>query len=271
MLIKPILTKITIYPIKSLDGIDLEKAQVTKGGCLLHDREFAIVDESGNFINGKSTPRIHRLRSAVNFEHKTISFCGPDEEQWKQYHFAKEKQAIEAFLSSFFEKKAFLLQDNTGRFMDVPDLSGVTIVSTSSLNEVGSWYAGMGLEETRKRFRTTLEIEGVAPFWEDNLFADQHSIVEFKIGEVTVHGMSPRARCIVPTRHPETGNVTRAFPKVFANKRASTLPSGSNLDLYGHYYYLTVDCLIPESEIGKNLIIGDELKITGKRLLVETG
>ena len=92
----------------------------------------------------------------------------------------------------------------------------MTVLSTASLQSISDWFDGMPLEETRKRFRATIEIEGVQAFWEDHLFSTEGRGVEFKIGDVTVFGMSPRARCVVPTRNPNTGEVIHAFPKTFA-------------------------------------------------------
>ncbi|MBK6772560.1 MAG: hypothetical protein IPG78_10635 [Ignavibacteria bacterium] len=69
----------------------------------------------------------------------------------------------------------------------------------------------MDLEEARKRFRATVEIDGVPAFWEDHLFSNEGKRIEFKIGDVTLFGISPRARCVVPTRNPETGEVIHAF------------------------------------------------------------
>ena len=45
--------RITVYPIKSLDGINVDKVEITQGGSLRYDREFALVDGDGKFINGK--------------------------------------------------------------------------------------------------------------------------------------------------------------------------------------------------------------------------
>jgi uncharacterized protein len=257
----PVLSRITIFPVKSLDGITLQKATIAEGGCLLHDREYAMVDENGNYINGKNNQLVHSLRSAVDFENETISFRQVNDTTWTVFHVENEKPALESYLSDYFGKKTQLLQNKTGRFLDIPDISGVTILSTASLQEVSTWYENMDLDETRKRFRATLEIDGVTAFWEDHLFSKEGTAVEFKVGDVTLYGMSPRARCVVPTRHPETGEVIHAFPKSFARHRASTLPEWSQLEEYGHHYYLTVNCYIPETEIGKTIETGDEVKI----------
>jgi uncharacterized protein YcbX len=266
MSIQPVVSKITIYPVKSLDGTALQKATITEGGCLLHDREFAIIDEEGNFINGKSNPLVHTLRSTVDFENETISFRPMKQTEWMQFHLQENKPAINSWLSDYFGIKATLVQNKTGRFMDIPDISSVTVLSSSSLQEVTGWFDHMNLEETRKRFRATIEIEGVPAFWEDHLFSEEGKGIEFTAGDVTLFGMSPRARCVVPTRHPHTGEVIHAFPKSFAKHRAATVPAWSTLKNYGHYYYLTVNCYVPATEIGKIVEVGDEIKIIGEKL-----
>ncbi len=261
MELHPLLSKIIIYPIKSLDGIELTRASVSAGGCLLHDREYAMFDEDRNFINGKSNPLVHTLRSQFDINEETVSFKSNTEKKWNSFHLNDDIDKIQVYLSNHFGKKIFLLQDKTGRFLDIPDTGGVTILSTASLQKVSTWYPSMNLEECRKRFRASLEIEGVPEFWEDRLFSVPGSRIEFKIGDVKIFGESPRERCVVPTRNTETGEITHAFPKTFATNRASTLPESSKLDSHGHYYFLSVDCSIPSSEIGKELVIGTEVTL----------
>ncbi|MGB3075942.1 MAG: hypothetical protein WBB36_11505, partial [Chitinophagales bacterium] len=151
-------------------------------------------------------------------------------------------------------------------FLDIPDVSGLTILSTESLQAISGWYDGMTLEEARKRFRATLEIEGVPAFWEDHLFSSQGRAIEYKAGEVTLFGMSPRARCIVPSRNPETGEIIHAFPKIFARHRAESLPEFSKLKEYGHHYHLTVNCYVPDTEVGKWITVGDTIETIGEKI-----
>jgi uncharacterized protein YcbX len=264
---EPILSRITIYPIKSLDGIDLDGSVISEGGCLLHDREYAITDAAGKFIIGKTNPLVHALRSEIDFESQRLSFRRQDEPAWKHFQLEREMPAINAYLSDYFGIPASLIQNKTGRFLDVPDISGVTVLSTSSLESISVWYDEMDLNETRKRFRATLEMEGVPAFWEDRLFSGSGKEIEFKIGDVTLFGMSPRARCVVPTRDPETGKVYHAFPKLFTKHRASSLPEWSALEAYGHHYHLSVDCSIPSTEVGKWINLGDRVNIIGERNL----
>lgn len=263
--VNPVVDRITIYPVKSLDGISLQKAQIGNGGCLVHDREYAILDSNGKFVNGKSNERVHLLRSAIDFEREVISLRLESETAWNHFHLQKDKAALDEFLSAFFEMPVALYKNALGEFLDIPVKSGVTVLSTASLHAVGSWFNNMDIEETRKRFRATIELTAVPAFWEDKLFLEEGKAIGFKIGDTKLQGICPRARCIVPTRHPETGEAIHGFQKSFAQQRTANLPPGSTLDDYNHGYYLSVDCYIPSSEFGKWIAVGDEVLITGKQ------
>ena len=72
---RPTLTQITIYPIKSLAGMIVDRSKISAGGALEFDRRWAIVDDSrsvspqerlrqrGKVVNAKRTAKIHKLRS----------------------------------------------------------------------------------------------------------------------------------------------------------------------------------------------------------------
>lgn len=266
---KPVVSKIAIYPVKSLDGISLTKAEVVAGGCLNHDREFALFDVSGKYINGKSNHRIFVLRSRINLDEMTIALKHQEAETWNHFHLLNDKQALENWLSVFFNEPVRMEQNKMGRFMDIPDLAGLTVLSGASLQSVSEWFDKMEAEETRKRFRATIEVDGVSPFWEDKLFSTEGKGIEFTIGDVKVIGLSPRERCSVPTHDTLSGEITHGFPKTFAHERLAHLPEGSRLEAYGHYYYLTVNCHIPPSETGKWIRVGDEIRIRGEKVFYE--
>lgn len=267
MNVNPVVDCITIYPVKSLDGISLQKAQIGNGGCLVHDREYAIKNSLGKYVKGKSNTRVHLLRSQVNFESEVISLKHENETNWNHFHLQNDKATLDEYLSTFFEMPVKLYKNTLGEFLDEPVRSGVTVLSTASLNTVGSWFNNMDIEETRKRFRATIELTAVPAFWEDKLFLEEGVAIEFKIGDAFLQGISPRARCVVPTRHPESGEMIHAFQKQFVEKRIANLPPWSTLGDYNHGYYLSVDCYVPPSEFGKWIHVGDEVKITGKKTL----
>ncbi len=54
----PYLAKILLYPIKSLDGVEVEKATILSSGALQYDREFAFVDAQNRFVKLKFPGKI---------------------------------------------------------------------------------------------------------------------------------------------------------------------------------------------------------------------
>jgi len=114
----------------------------------------------------------------------------------------------------------------------------------------------------RLRFRTTLEIDGVPPFWEDQLFGpDKNILVPFRIGEVQFQGSNPCARCPVPPRNPHTGAEFTGFQKRFTEQRRATLSSWSPLERFDHYYRMSTNTRVAPSEAGKLLRVADLLTI----------
>ena len=57
------LARITVYPVKSLDGLDVTEARVLSSGALEHDRRWQLVDMEGRVVNAKRTPRCHAIRA----------------------------------------------------------------------------------------------------------------------------------------------------------------------------------------------------------------
>lgn len=144
-------------------------------------------------------------------------------------------------------------------FPDDTNASGPTVISTGTLEEVASWFLDVSVDEMRLRLRANLEIGGVPPFWEDQLFAQEGQCVQFRVGEVLLKGINPCQRCVVPSRDSQTGEVTRNFQKIFIQQRRETLPSWTTLSRFNHFYKLSVNTNVPESEAGKQLHSGDAI------------
>jgi len=73
-------------------------------------------------------------------------------------------------------------------------------------------------------------------------------------------GVNPCARCVVPTRNPETGAVYPNFQKIFSQKRQELLPSWAERSQFNHFYRLTVNTKI--SDLGDGILRqGDRLNI----------
>ena len=261
----PHIAGISIFPIKSLDGVSVTEATVLESGALKHDREFAIVDQKGNFVNGKRNAKVHLLRSRFESDFKILSLQIQETEQKFVFHLDKERSALEAPLSDYFGFPVKLEQNSKTGFPDDTNASGPTIISTATLETVASWYRGVSVDDMRSRMRANIEIGGVPPFWEDQLFARTGSSVRFQIGEVIFEGINPCARCIVPTRDAITAQAYPNFQKIFVTKRKETLPDWVESSRFNHFFRLSVNTKVPASEAGKVLRQGDEVKILAEK------
>jgi uncharacterized protein len=252
----PKVAKILIYPIKSLDGVAVNQAKILHSGSLQYDRELAIVDEQGKIVNGKRTDKIHLVRSRFDLQNRTVSLQVLGTKK-QLFQLDEERKAIAAWFSDFFGFQVKLQENLIVGFPDDLKAAGPTVISSATLAEVASWFSGVSVDEIRRRFRANIEIDDTPPFWEDQLFAEKGDILSFEVGKVQFEGIYPCQRCPVPTRDAFTGKADPDFEKIFVEKRQETLPKWAKLSQFNHFYRLSVNTKIPESEAGKILKIGD--------------
>lgn len=257
----PYIAGIFIYPIKSLDAVAVSNATVLTSGALEQDREFAILDLEGRFVNGKRNAKVHLLRSEWDLATKTVVLQIQDSQTKQTFNLETERRELETWLSDYFGFPVQLAQNLATGFPDDPIASGPTIISTATLEAVASWFPGISVDEMRSRLRANIEIAGVPAFWEDRLFGNEGEVVNFQVGEVLFEGVNPCQRCIVPTRNSSTAETYPNFQKVFAQKRKETLPSWVNSSRFNHFYRVSLNTRVPESEAGKAIAIGNEIKI----------
>lgn len=155
------------------------------------------------------------------------------------------------------------MQNSLTGFPDDTNAPGPTVISTGTLETVTSWFPELTVDEMRFRLRANLEIGGVPPFWEDQLFTQAGHCVQFQVGEVLFEGINPCQRCVVLTRDSMTAEAYPNFQKIFAAKRSESLPAWATYDRFNHFFRLSVNTSVPESEAGKVLRTGDEVKICG--------
>ena len=256
----PHIARISLYPIKSLDGVDVKSASLLSSGALKFDREFAILDQQGKFVNGKRNPKVHLLRCQFHLDDRTVSLKLPGS-NWQQFHLDNEQNALVATLSDFFGFPVTLQQNRSMGFPDDANSPGPTIISTATLAEVASWFPEITVDEMRRRIRANIEIGDVPAFWEDQLFGEGDNIVTFRLGNVIVEGINPCQRCIVPTRNSLTGEGYSNFQKIFIDKRRETLPSWVAASRFNHFFRLSVNTKISASEANKKLDTGSDVGV----------
>jgi uncharacterized protein YcbX len=261
------LARITIYPVKSLPGVNVRQTVIGPGGGLCHDREYALVDAHGDFINGKRHADIHRLDAACTFKNGDTAISIRSNFRVRTFvlgdcaAYSTDRAALEAHLTDFFGTQVHIERNAAGGFPDDLDSPGPTVISTSTLNEVAGWYPGHDAHDMRRRFRANLEFDECPAFWEDCLFGAPESVVNFRIGESEFSGVNPCRRCVVPTRDPATGEELAGFQRTFTARRKETLPAWANRAQFDFFYRLAVNTRVAKSEAGKTIRVGDSVEI----------
>jgi len=263
------LANIRLHPIKGLDPVSVPEARIGPNGGLDLDRVWVLFTVEGKWINGKRNPEIHHIRAeydqrvssvALRAENESaigdaVGRCAPIRPV--QLAFPADLERAATWFSDYFGCTVIVRYLPEG----APDdglAPGPTVVSTASLQSVCDLFPGMELNQVRERFRTTLEIDGVPAFWEDQLFgADENYVVRFRIGEVAFEGSNPCARCPVPPRNPRTGEELVGFQKRYSDMRRTRLPLKSPRERFDHFYRLATNTRVPSSEEGKVLRVGD--------------
>ncbi|MGB7437761.1 MAG: MOSC N-terminal beta barrel domain-containing protein [Candidatus Acidiferrum sp.] len=265
MAASPTLDNIRLHPIKSLDPVHVTEARISVSGGLELDRAWALYSVDGKWVNGKRTPLMHCIRADYAPDLRSVTLSVPMDRRKippRTFAFPEGHEQAAEWFSVFFEQQ-IIVRYSPGGFPDDSIANGPTIISTASLEAVAGWFPGLSVENVRQRFRSTLEIEGVPAFWEDQLFGqEERSVVRFTIGEVRFEGSNPCARCPVPPRDPVTGVNYDGFQKQFTRQRQATLPSGSPASRFDHFYRLSTNTRVASTECGKILRVRDPLVLS---------
>jgi len=181
----PTLDRITIYPVKSLDGMDVDEAVALPCGALEHDRRWRLVDMDGRVVNAKRSAVFSAIRAEFALPERLVTLAvdpaavaaavlpAADLDRLRgltreSFHLVPGQGGPCGWLSEAFGLDLLLQERADGGFPDDRDAPGPTLVSTATLAEVARWFA-LDLHECRRRFRANLEVGGYDAFWEDTL------------------------------------------------------------------------------------------------------
>lgn len=262
--LRPRLANIRLHPIKALDPVYVHEARIGPAGGLEFDRAWALYTPDNRWVNGKRTPAIFPIRAKFADDLRSVTLSVPGDSRQipvREFAFPGDTDDAAEWFSVYFEQRIIVRYSANG-FPDDPDANGPTIISTASLQTVCDWFAdaGIDLDEARRRFRTTLEIDGVPAFWEDCLFgAPKTYAPRFRIGDIDFEGSNPCARCSVPPRDSFSAANNNGFQRRFSELRRESLPSWATLERFDHFYRFATNTRVALSQAGKTLRVGDPL------------
>ena len=223
------LAAIHIYPVKSLGGISLAKAEVTGRG-LRHDRRFMVVDPRGDFFTQRDFPRMATVWTEI--DGATLRLAAPDSGEveleaepgggdpmavkvWSSTCAAvAPSPAADRWISAYLGAPCRLvyMPDETRRPVN-PAFGGDNAVSfadgypflLTSEASLADLNARLARPVPMNRFRPNLVVSGAPAFAEDGWG-------QFRVGTAVFRIAKPCGRCQVTTTDQATGEVTGPEP-----------------------------------------------------------
>lgn len=262
------LSKINIFPVKSLGGIGLQNCKVEERG-LRFDRSLMLVDENKNFLTQREYPKMAAIALKITDDGFTASDSGneisipfePDSEEratvkiWSSRVKAKfYSDEVNKWFSDILKIKCrlVLMPEDSKRIVNpiyavkkfedtvsFADGYPVLLISENSLVDLNK-----KLEKPvpMNRFRPNLVVKDADAFAEDKW-------KKIKIGDCVFHVVKPCDRCVMTTIEQSNGERNGKEPlKTLAKYR-----SKNGKVFFGQY-------LIAENP-GETLKVGDKIEI----------
>ncbi|MGH1428579.1 MAG: MOSC domain-containing protein [Arenicella sp.] len=279
-------SQLYIYPVKSLRGIAVEKAELTPLG-LRYDRHWMIIDDNNQFVTQRKHPNMVLVKTRLSDNFLHLSKEGMPELQIPLAPASSNKHTISATIwrdecqvvdegdefgrwitQALQSKKTLRLvrmapneqrpqsqgerfgHENTTQFSDAVSY---LVCHQSSLNTLNDALVDKGFEpSTVEQFRPNIVLENT-----DNEFNafQEHQVRSFKHQNYTLESRDPCQRCIMPTIDIQTGE---KHPKQEPYKTLVTLnpmPDNPKAPAFGQNATLT-----PESN-GEHITIGDNISV----------
>jgi len=254
------LSRLTLFPIKSLDGWWPAAAAVLPSGALAGDRAWALRTADGVLLNAKRSARLHTLRATFREAGRRVALAAPGVPPG-EFLLDADTAALAGWLTAALGEPVSLDHDPFRGFPDDLEAPGPTLVSTATLAAVAEWF-GLGLDEARRRFRTNLEVGGVPAFWEDALAGESPAAgARLRIGGAVWRAANVCQRCAVPARDSRGGEAQAGFQREFMRRREAALPAGAPRARFNHFYRLTLNLAPVTIAAGAVVRVGDAVEV----------
>jgi len=245
------LKSISIYPVKSLNGIALSSTEVLQHG-LKFDRNWMLVDSDNKFITRRERPELSLIETSLSENGFIFSFNHQKEnieiestgfqqvkiesKVWDSDVFGfKESQNLNTFFSDFLKRKVRLIRmPLQPERMETAPLTGestsssfadsfpILVLGSASLDTLNAQ-----LEEPidERYFRPNLLFQTERPFEEDEWY-------EIQIGDVVLRKAKACGRCRMINVNPDTGEYRTDVMRELAKLRTI-----KNKVILGDLYY----------------------------------
>lgn len=253
------LSRITVYPIKSLDGHDVQSATLLERGPLVGDRQLRIVNEAGETVATRKEHRLTAIRCKFNSQLTRITLQSVDET--REFDLDAANSELADWLSSFLGYSVRLDEDRQFGFPDDVEAGGPTLVSIGTITQLVAWFPSLDAEEIYRRLRPNLLVDAQEPFWEERLIGESCP-GRFRIGQAAMLGERVCQRCVVPSLDSRSGAPTQHFAKQFSARREQHFPATSPRARFDHFYRACINTNVDTSGDGSySITLGDGVRI----------
>lgn len=236
----PRISALYIYPIKSLGGIAIGSAMLTKRG-LQYDRRWMLVDEKNRFLTQREYPQMALLKTAIESTSITVHHSAAKNDEIKIPLIPSSTTTVlvevwddvcaaivaDDSINQWFSRKlgitckAVYMPDETERPVDkryakessditsFSDAYPILLVSEASLDDLNRRLES---PVPMDRFRPNLVISGTGAYAEDTM-------KQFRINGLNFYGVKLCGRCVVTTTDQQTGERNKEPLKTMATYR----------------------------------------------------
>ena len=221
------LSAITLYPVKSLAGINVNSWPVIRTG-LLYDRQWMLIDAEQQFLSQRQLPQMALIKTALTNTHLILSADGKDDlllalapvgseiidsQIWADQCAATSVSAeADQWLSDFLKRDCRLVYQPESLIRPVDTYYGKPTDTVAfsdgfpflliSENSLVSLNSHMALDLPMTRFRPNLVVSGCESYAED-------SWREIRIGAIDFRLPKPCSRCSITVINPETAEISK--------------------------------------------------------------
>lgn len=242
---KATIRELNLYPVKSCRGVALRAARLAATGLEhedIGDREWAVVDEAGEFLSQRELPKMALIETRLT--HASMLIKAPGMLQL-EVPYASEGDVVnvrvwddtvsavtqgeiaDAWFTSFLGRPARLVRfDPEHRRLSNPRYTGkyeapykfadafaLLVVGQASLVDFNERLARQGHAPiAMERFRPNIVLDGLPAYEEDH-------VRTLRIGGALLRVVKPCARCTIPGVDPATGEASDVVPDSLATYR----------------------------------------------------
>ncbi len=221
-----LVTGLSVTPVKGTRLRSVDSVRLGKGGAE-GDRRFFLIDERGRMVNGKQVEELCQVVASCAGEELSLEL--PSGEVLRAparvgeslpvrfYSRMREARLVDGPFSAALTAacgQPLRLVEAAGSAVDRGAGGGVTLISRASLARLAA-AAGEDAVDAR-RFRMTVEIDGIAAHEEDG-WAGQTVL----LGDARVRFGGHVGRCLVTSRDPDSGRIDLPTLDVLREYRGS--------------------------------------------------